>query len=104
MPNSYTPGPWYISQLPGVHLPFVSSGPLSRQLYICRLSFAESELGDMPTTIANAKLISAAPELLQQLVDTYNKLIETLPSTFRGDAWITELFAANDRVIRKATK
>lgn len=61
--NKYTPGPWRVKDLD--HKTLVTAiNDIGHDVVICRVGGSDS---DMSLDLDNAKLISAAPELLQTL-------------------------------------
>lgn len=88
----HTPGPWVIQhQGPDFWIDVPCDAPKHRQ-DVCRLSYGN------PDGKANARLIAAAPELLEALEELVNRVDTTLHAGYVG---INRIVKARD-AIRKA--
>lgn len=61
---SHTPGPWVVGERKGCHTPIDSDSWFGLAKVVTRMGGSRK---DEPTGVANARLIAAAPELLEAL-------------------------------------
>ena len=86
MSNKHTPGPWVIEHLDWAQkgYVFINAKDHDAIAQVVWLMEDDEKMGrNSPTEEANARLIAAAPDLLQALIDAVD-LIETV-SPFEGD-------------------
>lgn len=98
---SHTPGPWEMQQQGTDFWVDTPCSPPQNRQDICRMSFRMTDRG---VSEANARLIAAAPELLQALLQCQSWLREY--HTQHGSPMDDGLFALDEQVseaIAKAT-
>lgn len=76
--NKHTPGPWNCAALPSIPL-------LSVHVYVDAKDGKEPKA--LPVTEENARLIAAAPELLEAAQAAMNCIGELPPTQARVEAW-----------------
>jgi hypothetical protein len=102
MNNTHTPGPWEVWTDPGIETRDLSVGPVNGGVAVADIvttnahGIATAE--SIGTGHANARLIAAAPELLEALEAIANCLSSI---SYTGEVWDNELAAAR-AIIAKA--
>lgn len=100
MTAKHTPGPWTVS---GQRTKYVESRIRSGWVQeIAAVGPTEADNGYGPQQEANARLIAAAPELLD-VVKGFRRKLETYVSVYPGDKELRRLLSNCDAAIAKAT-